>query len=206
MHFGIDYIGATRRQLGTTEVPPPDTSDCKTYVPILPSVVWPSDARNYIREVDAAYQAFAIDVSSSQVSDSFKAEWQIQLASWNKFRDDNVGIIYFGAASVMDQTDRYACILRKWRDRFIQIGGTPLSPSPLSPGQGVPPANPPDPFGWVKTMGYIALGLGVLFLGVKVVGLFPKGSFSLPSSAPGAPPPEEKPTEDPTVAPSEMTS
>jgi hypothetical protein len=157
-------------QLGDAPV---DTTDCKTYVPILPTVVWPSTAHAYIGEIDADYKAFDIDVKASAVSASYKQQWAAQLAAWNKFRDDNAGWFYFGAAATMDQTDRYACALRAYRAAFIAQGGKPTSPGPVAPGQGVPPSNPTDTTGWLTTMGYIALGLGGVYLAVQVIKLVP---------------------------------
>lgn len=195
MHYGIDHI--PNRQNSLAAVPLPNTAECLTYVPVLPSIVWPSDARAYLNEVDADYKAFDLDVQKSTVDSAYKDGWAEQLTAWGKFYKDNIGVIAIGVAGIMDQTDRYACKLRKWRERFVQLGGVPVSPMPQTPGAGVPPSpTSPDPFGWIKTMAYIALGLGVIYLGIKVIPLIPKARPREPE-----PEPKQLPTHEPEPEP-----
>ena len=152
--------------------PEVDTSYCQVYTPILPQVVWMSDAKAYVRQTDADYRAFDLDVNASTTaSASFKSGWQGQLAAWSKFRDDALGSVFFGAASIMDTTDRFVCALKKYRDAFVAQGGKPASPDPAPPGNLPPsPKSPGVGIGdMLTTLGIIAVvGAAVVVGGIAI--------------------------------------
>lgn len=105
---------------------------------ILPTIVWPDDARKYIAQVDVDYERMNQAVASSQVAPEFRAQWLVQYGAWKAYApaaSQSVG--FFGVAAVMDQTDRWAAQLVAFGKSFATAGGKLVGPAPQAPGQGI---------------------------------------------------------------------
>lgn len=127
----------------------------------LPTLVTPDDARRYIRETDSAWQMTAFDVASSKLPDAEKSAWNVDLTTWNQFRDEatkNVG--WLNTKATMEQTDRWSGKLILWRQALTKAGAA-LSGPLLDPGQGLPSQGSGGVFsaGWIQ----LALVVAALF-------------------------------------------
>lgn len=106
---------------------------------ILPTFVTPTDATNYIQEVDTGYARLDASITQSTVADTFRAQWAAQLAAWKVFASgarSSVG--WLNTTAIMQQTDRWAQQLKDWDANFQAQGGKDVGPAPLPPGQGMP--------------------------------------------------------------------
>lgn len=88
--------------------------DCKG--PFVPPVafVWPSDVRDKIREIDAAFQSNDVAIKAcAAMSSTLKAGWATDLATWTAFVAD--GVPTFGAGNKLEAALRWQCRLSEWQ-------------------------------------------------------------------------------------------
>lgn len=125
---------------------------------IFPTFVTATDAQNYLNEVNTAYTAMNLAVTTSNVADDFKQSWAIQWQGWIQFSTDaRASVSFWNAKAVMQQTDRWQAQLKNWSTQFQSIGGKPPAP-PIGPGQGIP--DPPGG-GTVNDLTKLAIAIGV---------------------------------------------
>lgn len=106
-------------------------------IDIFPTWVSADDARRYIAETDTGYARLDGAIVTSNVPDTFRKGWAIQIAGWRAFRDDALPSVGFmNAKAVFQQNDRWHKQLEDWNTDFRKLGGVPSGPPPLPPGQG----------------------------------------------------------------------
>lgn len=132
---------------------------------ILPTLVGPDSARNYIDQTDADYQRLNLAVTtSSTVSTAFQAQWALQFAGWKTFSvGARASVGFLDTKSVMDQTDRWAAQLVDFSKAFVAAGGALTGPAPIAPGQGTGSSAP------ISDLTKLALAIGAV-AGVVVFG------------------------------------
>lgn len=131
---------------------------------LLPTFVTPDDARRYIDEVDVAYARLDSNILASSVPTDFKTSWGIQLTAWKTFAVSAKATVgWLNTTAVMQQTDRFSKELRNWYEGFKAVGGTPVGPGPLPPGQGVPNPDAPS-IGNITQLALVIGGVAALLM------------------------------------------
>lgn len=94
--------------------------------------VWPSDVRDKIKEIDAAFQGTDVSVKACAGLDATRrAGWSTDLATWSAFVADGVGT--FGAANKLEAALRWQCRLRQWQDLITATSCTLAGPEVPKP-------------------------------------------------------------------------
>jgi hypothetical protein len=121
------------------DLPLPLELDAVDAADLLPTFVTPTDAQNYLQEVDTGFARLDASILQSQVADNFKAAWAAELAAWRIFATGaRASVGWLNSKAIMDQTDKWAVDLKNWDANFQAQGGKDVGPPPMPPGQGTP--------------------------------------------------------------------
>jgi len=139
---------------------------------ILPTFVTPTDALNYIQEVDTGFNRLDASITRSTVSDSFKTAWAAELGAWRVFAAAaRASVGWLNSKAVMDQTDKWSADLKNWDQNFQAQGGKDIGPAPMPPGQGIPSGSGVAVSDVTKLIAAAGVVAAIVVFGPKLSGL-----------------------------------
>jgi hypothetical protein len=146
------------------------------------TVWWPGEITDYVNQTYTAIKILEDDIVKWKASNptdetriNFKKAFDVYVESWNKFASE-YGVLGSLTYGTVQTAYEYRKELAKWRERFIELGGSPTGPVPELPAKA--------PVSLIRLGVYGGLALGGAYLIVKLIEAWKSPSTSK-SKAPG---------------------